>query len=116
MRVIEHEMLQAVRNYEYFRKDNTRVECLDGWVRIYLHNNLIAEVLHCGGTFPSIYIDNCGWNSRTTQSRLNALLSGLDFPLRVFTKKWQHYVSMPTGSCRLDCTYGYHKEGFFNEE
>jgi hypothetical protein len=80
MRKIEVEMLQAVCERRSWRSANTRVEVISfahsnpplDRVNVYLHDNLIACV-----TPKSVTINDCGWQSPTTKSRLNALLSEL---------------------------------------
>lgn len=74
MRKIEQEMLDASDdNVAYWKKDNTRVETPeDGWsTYVYLHDNQIADI--CMKT-DTMLISDCGWQTSTTKSRLNALL------------------------------------------
>ena len=74
MRKIEQDMCRAVVNRKDMRKANTQVlyspsrdvSC------VYLHGNLIAVV-----DKDTVQVYDGGWQSVTTKSRLNALLSGL---------------------------------------
>ena len=69
MRVIEKQMLEAIRNGKKFYQDNTEVQVLqNGCVYVYLFGNCIYKIVN--GT-PKFNL--CGWNSATTRSRLNAL-------------------------------------------
>ena len=70
MRKLEQEMINAVRNNKNFRSSNTDV-IIDGHiVKVYLHNNLIFAKNKRNG---KVMYSNCGWETNTTKSRLNAL-------------------------------------------
>ena len=75
MRKIERQMLQAiVDDRSHWSKDNTRVE-LDAdkcCHNVYLHGHRIACY------YPSmqrLHINNCGYETNTTKSRLNVLIN-----------------------------------------
>lgn len=74
MRNIEVAMLDAIRNRKDWRSSNTQTkhvadtDCTFVW----LHNNLIAKV-----TPQFVEICDCGWQTPTTKSRLNAILRTL---------------------------------------
>lgn len=71
MRKIERLMNDAIRGNRHWKCDNTEVIAdHDGVSRVYLHDNLIAEV---GDTFIRLF--DGGWQSATTKSRLNAILA-----------------------------------------
>jgi hypothetical protein len=74
MRKITKEMVNAFINDLPFSKDNTRVfvdrNFNNPLTQIYLHGNLIAEKCLRSG---KISISNCGWFTRVTKERLNAL-------------------------------------------
>lgn len=53
-----------------FKSANTRVTVMDGYVRMYLFDNLIAKKEIKTGR---IEITNAGWPTNTTRDRLNAL-------------------------------------------
>ena len=73
MRKIETLMNVAIsNNHEYWSKANTSVETIDGVSYVRLHGNLIAEVDDNG-----IKLYDGGWQSNTTKSRLNAILTCL---------------------------------------
>ena len=84
MRQIEKDVVGAFVRGEDARKDNTVSE----GGALYLHGNKIAQVYG-----DSYLISNAGWETRTTQSRLNALLTLADKRnARVFTKDWGMYI------------------------
>tara|TARA_R100001224_G_scaffold67550_2_gene40794 strand:- start:275 stop:577 length:303 start_codon:yes stop_codon:yes gene_type:complete len=84
MRQIEKDIVGAFVRGEDARKDNTVSE----GGALYLHGNKIAQVYG-----DSYLISNAGWETRTTQSRLNALLTLADKRnARVFTKDWGMYI------------------------
>lgn len=60
-----------------------------GKVCVRLHQTAIV----CYNQDGSINFDTGGWGTRTTMSRLNALL-----PMQVWTQKGQHYIGGPAGS------------------
>ena len=71
MRKIEQEMNAAISDCRNWRSGNTEVSCdSDGVSRVYLHGNKIAEI---GDDYVQIF--DGGHQSKTTKSRLNAILS-----------------------------------------
>lgn len=80
MRQIEKQMLLAIQNRKDWRSGNTRVEVTYfahaeipiERLRVFLHNSPIAEI-----TADSVYICDCGYQTATTKSRLNAILREL---------------------------------------
>lgn len=92
MRKIERQMLQAiVDDRSHWSKDNTRVELEDGITSIYLFGNKIAEYR---GSDSSLKVNNCGYTTNTTKSRLNALIgfvAGL-VDNGIFQRNWEWYI------------------------
>ena len=88
MRKIESEMNAAVTNRYNFSKANTQVSINDRIAEVRLHGNLIARV---GDNFVQI-LDG-GWQSVTTKSRLNALLSAVTPNGSVFQKDFTWYYN-----------------------
>ena len=81
MRKIEALMIQAVKSHKAWKSGNTEVtlSAKDGLPHVYLHGNLIASVTNNG-----LIISDCGYQTTTTKSRLNALLGGLiDRPVSI---------------------------------
>ena len=70
MRKIERLRNAAITNGKDWKNANTEVLNVDGTSYVYLHGNLIAEVDDNG-----IKLYDGGWQSNTTKSRLNAILS-----------------------------------------
>jgi hypothetical protein len=87
MRQVEQQMIAAIRarkSGEY--GGNTRVDCHGASVRVYLFGNLIAEFTPAA----TVRVTLAGWNTNTTRSRVNALLSEfLPGNARVFTSREQ---------------------------
>lgn len=72
MRKIEEQMVDAVNNQRDWRSGNTRVEQINGNVRVYLHENHIASFPKNGRAV--VNTDTLRrWPTRTTKSRLRAL-------------------------------------------
>ena len=77
MRKIERLMNAAISNSKDWKLDNTEVQYFSGHdiSRVYLHNNLIAEI---GPTYVQLF--DGGWQTVTTKSRLNAILKEHGLP------------------------------------
>ena len=91
MRKIESQMCQAIQSSKDWKSANTEVVTQqDGLSTVYLHGNKIAEV---GDDFLTIF--DGGWQSNTTKSRLNALITEFCNAVTdgVFQKNYQWFVS-----------------------
>lgn len=72
MRVCEQKMIGKLRNMESGNcGGNTKVIVVDGEAVVYLHGNAIARY---APQDKLLGISNCGWETSTTKSRLNAIL------------------------------------------
>lgn len=95
MRKIEEQATRAFLNRETWSKDNTATGIeLGGFWGLRLHNNLIARMSDDG----TVEVSNCGWESRTTQSRLNALCVALGMRSKVGIKNWIMYIEDVQGN------------------
>lgn len=72
MRAIEKRMVAAVNGRYNWHESNTSVEIVDGDVYVRLFGNLIYRIVRGIHEF-----NLCGWNTKTTRSRLNALGVGV---------------------------------------
>jgi hypothetical protein len=80
MRKIESQMLLAIHNRKDWNSANTRVaityfahgERIIDRATVYLHNSPIAEI-----TPDSVTVNNCGYATSTTKSRINVILHNL---------------------------------------
>lgn len=70
MRKIEKAINQAIAQYKDWSQDNTRVEVDKDFTTVYLYGNKIAEL---GDNYVILF--DGGYQSATTKSRLNAILS-----------------------------------------
>ena len=87
-------MNQAITQEIDWSKDNTKVINNDGVSEVYLHNNLIAKI---GDTWMQLF--DGGWQSNTTKSRLNGLLSAHGIGNEsVFQKNYVWNFRMSDGS------------------
>ena len=95
MRKIETLMNVAIsNNHEYWSKANTSVETIDGVSYVRLHGNLIAEVDDNG-----IKLYDGGWQSNTTKSRINAILTEHGIAGEgVFQKNYQWFIRLYNGT------------------
>ena len=91
MRKIEQRMNAAILAKADWKQDNTEVIYYSGtdFSDVYLHGNLIARV----GSH-SIELFDGGWQSNTTKSRINAILSVHGLPGEgVFQKNFQWFLN-----------------------
>ena len=94
MRKIETQMNAAISNNENWESGNTSVtfDAETGVSQVFLHGNHIADV---GDTFIRLF--DGGWQSNTTKSRLNAILSEHgDEGDCVFQKNFDWFVRINT--------------------
>ena len=94
MRKIETQMNAAISNNQNWQSGNTSVtfDPLEEVSIVHLHGNKIAEV---GDTFIRLF--DGGWQTNTTKSRLNAILSEHgESGDRVFQSNFDWFVSMNT--------------------
>ena len=92
MRKIEQQMNRAIANRTDWSSSNTRVEFNDSTncSNVFLHGHNIATVDH---STNAVKISSCGWQTVTTKSRLNAILSEVKWGARVFQKQFNWFVS-----------------------
>lgn len=103
MRTIERKMLQAIHNKQNFKCDNTEVVCVNfphGEIdrcTVLLHGSPVAVV-----TETTVDVSDCGYQTTTTKSRLNALLRELSPGHGVYQKNKIWYMSGPTGDTEME--------------
>ena len=92
MRKLEKQMNQAIRGQRNWAGSNTTVFTTDNGLEstVYLHGNHIATYFH---DTRELQLFDGGWQSVTTKSRLNALLSEFKPGFGVFQKNWQWFIS-----------------------
>ncbi len=91
MRKIEAQMLAAIRERKYMHNSNTVVSPQDEYVAVLLHGNLIARV------YPkAVVINNCGWSTATTKSRLHNIIQPL-CGAYLGQSKYQWFITLSTG-------------------
>ena len=95
MRLIERQMNQAIRYRKNFNKANTSVRCfktngITTDVDVFLHGNHIASV---DTATNNLTLFDGGWQSNTTKSRLNALLSEFTYNgLSLVQRNWSWFL------------------------
>ena len=92
MRKIEQQMNRAIANRTDWSSSNTRVEFNDSTncSSVFLHGHNIATF---APNVKAVKISSCGWQTVTTKSRLNAILSEVKYGCSVFQKNWNWFVS-----------------------
>ena len=94
MRKIERQMNAAITDGKDWKLANTEVITCSNVSDVFLHGNLIARI---GETWIELF--DGGWQSNTTKSRLNAILSEHGIPGEsVFQKNFQWFVSQEGGA------------------
>ena len=88
MRQIESEVIGAFIKGQKAKKDNTQ----STGNTLFLHDHAIAKIDEDG----SVWVSNAGWETRTTQSRLNALCTLLGIDQRVCTRNWTMRIDTMT--------------------
>ncbi len=89
MRKIEQQMVQAIKENKDLKIANTEVISCSHVSDVYLHGNLIARI---GETFIELF--DGGWQTNTTKSRLNAILSAFGMEGEyVFQKNFQWFIN-----------------------
>ena len=68
MRQIDEQTRDAFIAKKRFKLKNTKIDIIDGEPHLYLHGHLIAKIED-----GNLLINHCGWETRTTRSRLNSL-------------------------------------------
>jgi hypothetical protein len=99
MRKIEQQMLSALRNGKHWKSGNMEVVADPvnrPWVEVRLHSNPIVGYSPIRGWKFSL----AGWNTRTTRSRINAILSVIRPGARLYVKRGElrYYSEYEGGS------------------
>ena len=97
MRKIETLMNAAITSEKDFTLDNTHVTTKDGVSFVFLHGNNIAQI---GDTWLRLF--DGGWQTVTTNSRLNAILAVHGNGERVFQKKGEWFISTSDGNVEFE--------------
>jgi hypothetical protein len=92
MRKLEVQMNNAILNSKDWKKDNTEVINIEGVSFVYLYSNLIAMV---ADTWLELF--DAGYQTTTTKSRLNAILSAHGNGEYVYQKNFNWFVSTSNG-------------------
>ena len=81
----------AISNKADWSSSNTRVEYNNSTncSSIYLHGHQIATFDH---NLKAVKLSSCGYETVTTKSRLNALLSEVNYGVRVFQKNFVWFL------------------------
>ena len=96
MRKIETQMNMAIKSQKNWSSGNTQVITDNGFSRVFLHGNHIANVFDdvVNGDYKKVVqLFDGGWQSNTTKSRLNAILFEFVTGFSVFQKNWEWFVS-----------------------
>ena len=81
----------ALSNKSNWAGSNTSVSYNDNTncSSVYLHGHQIATLDHHSN---ALKLSSCGYQTVTTKSRLNALLSEFKYGCKVFQKQWDWYL------------------------
>lgn len=110
-RIIEQQMIRAIRYERDWRKDNTSVEVIHNGIHgtpsyqkeieVRLHGNLIARI------FPGdrMILSSCGWRTKTTKSRINSILTGLNCSVRLYQESYVWYLGEREFTDNMEINY-----------
>ena len=87
MRLIERQMNDAILNQKDWKNANTEVISCSNVTDVFLYDNLIARI---GETWIELF--DGGVQSKTTKSRINAILSEHGNGARIFQQNFQWVV------------------------
>jgi hypothetical protein len=88
MRAIESSMLDAINQRRSWKLSNTEVYVgANDEVVVTLFGNRIATI-----TNKVLIVSDAGWQSTTTKSRLNAILSNFNIEASVYQKNHEWYI------------------------
>ena len=92
MRKIEQQMNRAIVNKNDWSNSNTFVEYNSNTncSTVVLHRTAIAVYDH---NLKAVKLSSCGWQTNTTKSRLNAILSEVKYGCSVYQKDFNWFVS-----------------------
>ena len=92
MRKLERQMNFAISNKGNWSGSNTQVTYNDSTncSSVYLHGHQIATFSH---ELKAVKLSSCGWQTNTTKSRLNAILSEVKTGCNVYQKNFNWFVS-----------------------
>lgn len=93
MRKIERQLINAINTPgKHLRSGNTQVRWSDdqAFVEVLLHGHIIASI---NFKTCALVISACGWETSTTKSRLNAILSDLVPGARIFAKSFEWFLT-----------------------
>lgn len=96
MRKIETAMNAAITSERDWKKDNTEVVNIKGVSFVYLYGNLIATV---ADTWLELF--DAGYQTNTTKSRLNAILTVHGNGERIYQKNHQWFMSTKDGDVKF---------------
>ncbi len=94
MRKIERQLITAINTPgSKLNSSNTQVRWSDDQavVEVLLHGHIIASINFAKST---LVLSACGWETTTTKSRLNAILSDLVPGARIFANKFEWFISL----------------------
>ena len=91
MRKLEQQMNRALVSKRNWAGSNTSVSYNDSTncSSVYLHGHQIATLDHHTN---ALKLSSCGWQTVTTKSRLNALLSEFKYGCTLFQKQFDWYL------------------------
>ena len=91
MRKLERQMNFAISNKGNWAGSNTQVNYNSNTncSSIYLHGHQIATFDH---NLKAVKLSSCGYQTRTTKSRLNAILEEVKYGCRVFQKQFDWFI------------------------
>lgn len=110
-RIIEQQMIRAISHEKDWGKDNTDVCVVHSGIhgtpsyqkeiQVRLFGNLIARIF----PFDRVILSSCGWRTKTTKSRINAILTGLNCSARLYQESYVWYLGEREFTDNMEINY-----------
>ena len=97
MKAVEKKMISAIKKKKNMTQGNTKVKCEGDNISVSLFGNTIFSIFSTfvdGKEGTVIEINDCGYRTATTKSRLNALLSEFSGGY-IYQYKYDWYFKQP---------------------
>ena len=88
MRKIEKNMIDSILNKKNLSSSNTRVEIVGDVISVFQFNNMICKI-----TDKTVEINNRGYTSSTTKSRINCILHRFCEDRSIYQKDFNWYIT-----------------------
>lgn len=101
---ISSDAASAFLNHEEFKRSNTTVKVTPEYTAMYLHGNCIAQI---DNESLIIKMRDCGWATKTTKERLNAILDRVFHGVSIVQRNYEwFFIENSTGDVKAEFKHG----------